>query len=116
MSKSVVVIGCRLPSGIVLELNGVKKVLAGQRQTQERSPIILLNEDDYGTTIVDAEYWEAWKKEYAGFAPLENGAIFEAKSEQDAKAIHKELKKEKTGHEPMPQVDGKKIKSADADE
>lgn len=116
MSKNVVVIGCRLPSGIHLELNGVKVELAGQRQTQERSPIILLSEDDYGTTIVDADFWEAWKKEFKGFAPLETGAIFEAKNESEAKAVHRELKKEKTGHEPMPQVDGKKIKSADADE
>lgn len=115
MSKTLVTIGCRLPCGVVLELNGVKKVLAGQRQTQERSPIIILSEDDYGLTLVDADFWEAWKIAHAGFAPLENGAIFEAKDEKEAKAVHRELKKEKTGHEPMPQI-ASGIKSADADE
>lgn len=104
-NKDVVIIGCRLPSGIELEIStGEKFVLEGQRQTQARSPIILLTEDDCGFTIVNKDFWDQWKKEYAGFQPLESGAIFEAKDERDAKAIHKELKKEKTGHEPMPQV------------
>lgn len=99
-----VIIGCRLPSGILLELaNGQSVEIAGQRQAQERSPIILLSEDDYGITEVDADFWAQWKKEFAGFQPLESGAIFEAKNDKDAKAIAKELRKEKTGHEPLSQ-------------
>lgn len=114
MSKPTILIGCRLPSGILLELsNGAQVELAGQRQAQERSPIILLTENDYGLTEVDSDFWTQWKKEFAGFQPLTSGAIFEAKDEKDAKAIHKELKGEKTGHEPLPQTDGSKIKPAD---
>jgi hypothetical protein len=108
-----VIIGCRLPSGILLELaNGQKFELAGQRQTQERSPVILLTADDYGITEVDADFWTQWKKEYAGFQPLTSGAIFEAKNDKDAKAIAKELRNEKTGHEPLSQTD-KNITKAD---
>lgn len=107
-----ITIGCRLPSGIVLELPGKPHVhLNGQRQAQERSRIILLSEDDYGLTEVDADFWAEWKRVYGGsgdnmFAPLKNGAIFEAKNASEAKAVQKELKNEKTGHEPMPQAQG----------
>ena len=108
----VIVIGCRLPCGLVLEHEGVQVTLAGQNQNKQG--IILLSQDDYGETIVDSSYWAAWKKANAGFAPLETGAIFEAKNQSEAKVKQKELKKEKTGHEPMPQIDGtSKIESAE---
>jgi PHD/YefM family antitoxin component YafN of YafNO toxin-antitoxin module len=108
----VIVIGCRHPVGIVLEHDGVQVTLAGQNQNKQG--IVLLSQDDYGETIVDASYWAAWKKANAGFAPLETGMIFEAKNQSEAKSKAKELKKEKTGHEPMPQVDGTgKIESAE---
>ena len=108
-----VIIGCRLPSGILLETaNGKQVELAVQRQAQERSPIILLTADDYGITEVDADFWAQWKKEFAGFQPLTSGAIFEAKNDKDAKAIAKELRDEKTGHEPLPQT-AKNIEKAD---
>lgn len=110
-----IIIGGRLPCGIILELPGKPPVkINGQNSTQARSPIILLSDEDYGTTEIDAEYWAEWKKLHVGFAPLETGAIFEAKNQVDAKAKARELRKEKTGHEPMPQTDGK-IKSADED-
>lgn len=103
--SNTVTIGCRLPSGLILEVSGKRVELQGQRQAQEGRSIILLGEADYGVTEVDAAYWEAFKKEVGpDFAPLKSKAIFEAKSEKEAKAIHKEVKKEKTGHEPLPQV------------
>lgn len=101
--SNTVTIGCRLPSGLILEVGGVRVELAGQRQAQEGREIILLGEADYGVTEVDAAYWESFKKEVGeDFAPIKSKAIFEAKSEKEAKAIHKEVKKEKTGHEPLP--------------
>ncbi|WAX22785.1 hypothetical protein MAJJADAN_00023 [Pseudomonas phage Amjad_SA] len=112
--SNTVTIGCRLPSGLILEVNGKRVELQGQRQAQEGREIILLGESDFGVTEVDAAYWEAFKKEVGPeFAPLKSKAIFEAKNEKEAKAIHKEVKKEKTGHEPLPQtqkgVDGKPV-------
>lgn len=103
---STVTIGCRLPSGLILQVGDKFVELAGQRQTQQRSPIILLSADDYGTTEVEASFWEAWKAIVgAKFAPLESGAIFEAKTVKEADAKAKDLKGKKTGHEPLPQVD-----------
>lgn len=103
---STITIGCRLPSGIVLDIgdHSAKVELAGQRQAQARSSIIILNDDDFGTTEVDAQFWEAFKKRVGpDFAPLKSGAIFEAKSEKEAKAKAKDLKGQKTGHEPISQ-------------
>lgn len=109
MSKTIF-IGCRLPNGIEIEATDAngrhKKVtLLGQNSAQARSPIIILSPDDYGLTEVDETFWLAWKKEFAEFPPLLNGAIFEAKDEKEAKAKHKELKGEKTGLEGVPQTD-----------
>lgn len=99
-----VTIGCRLPSGIVLEVGDKKVTIAGQRQAQKGRDIILLSNDDYGTTEVDQSFWEAFKKNVGeDFAPIASGALFEAKSRQDAGAKAKELKDEKTGLEPVSQ-------------
>lgn len=110
-----ITIGCRLPSGLILEVlkDGapVTVELAGQRQMQARSKIIILEADDYGTTEVDADFWTAWKQVVGpDYAPLKSGAIFEAKNANDAGAKAKDLKDKKTGHEPVPQeADGVKV-------
>ena len=104
-----ITIGCRLPSGIILDLEKDGKVvssveLAGQRQAQERSSIIILSEADYGLTEVDADFWAAWKKQVGPeFGPLKNNSIFEAKNKTEAKAKAKDTKDQKTGLEAMPQ-------------
>lgn len=99
-----VTIGCRLPTGLVIEVNQHKVTLEGQRQAQERSPIILLTEDDYGITEVESSFWEAWKKQVGDdFTPLKSGAVFEAKSAREAGAKAKDMKEAPTGHEPMKQ-------------
>jgi len=106
---STVTIGCRLPCGLILDLGDPNKPsveLAGQRQAQARSKIIVLSEDDYGTTEVDQSFWEAFVERVGpDFAPIKSGAIFVAKNEKEAKAIHKDLKGKKTGHEPLAQDD-----------
>jgi hypothetical protein len=108
MSK--VTIGCRLPTGLILDLSDptIPVVeLAGQRQAQERSKIVLLGEEDYGTTEVDKSFWEAFKARVGPeYAPIKSGAIFEAKSEKESVAVAKDLKGKKTGHEPLPQEVG----------
>lgn len=109
MSKTIL-IGCRLPNGIEIEAVDAsgkmqKVTLLGQNSAQARSPIIILSPDDYGLTEVDEAFWAAWKKDFAEFPPLLNGAIFEAKDEKEAKAKHKELKDEKTGLEGVSQTD-----------
>lgn len=108
-----ILVGCRLPSGIILEVPGAPHVvLNGQRQSQEGREIILLNADDYGVTEVDESFFESWKKLVTeNFGPLKNGLIFVAKNEKEAKAKNKDLKSKPTGHEATSQ-DAKDIEKA----
>lgn len=104
---STITIGCRLPTGMVLEVAGKAVTLAGQRQTHARSKIIILTPDDYGTTEVDESFWAAWKSQVGeDFAPLKSGAIFEAKNDKEAAAKVKDLKQKKTGLEGSDQASG----------
>ena len=93
-----VLIGCRLPNGLILHHPlepDVKVTLAGLNS----SKIIGAT---HVTTEVDQEFWETWLMVHKGkFQPLESGAIFEASNEASAKDIAKDLEKEKTGFEPM---------------
>lgn len=96
-----IIIGCRLPNGLTLHhpVTGEAVTLDGLH----KSKIIGAT---HVSTEVDAEFWDAWKTKFKDYAPLKAGAIFEARSETDALAKAKELRKERTGFEPM-QTDGK---------
>lgn len=102
MSKKIV-IGCRLPHGIVLEHAGRSVELNGRNKHVFGG--LYVPEYDYGTTEVDADFWEAWIKEHPTFPAVLSNAIFVAKTEADLKAIGNELKQEKTG---MEQLDPEK--------
>ena len=101
--KSTVLIGCKLPNGVVLQhphepskkvvLNGINKAL--------------IKGANYATTDVDKDFWEAWVSDHIDFAPLRIGAIFMAKDAASANSIAKELDKVKTGFEPMSQKTSK---------
>lgn len=112
MAGKTVLVGCRLPHGIILQLAIAPDVKVELKGVNKATIIGA----DYATTEVDADFFGAWKKEHKGFAPLESGAIFEAKSEGDAKAIAKEVGNEKTGFEKMPQVTEDVKKASEGDE
>ncbi len=108
---SVIYIGCRLPHGLVLQhplKKGEKVTLAGLNSSRIIGATHVVTE-------VDADLWAAWKAIHEDYQPLKTGAIFEARSEGDAASIAKELRKEKTGLEPMdPKAMG--VKPAEAKE
>lgn len=89
-----VVIGCKLPHGLVLEHNGVKVVLAGGNA----SPLVGGNT---GYTIIDKDLWEAWEKDHKAFNPYANGAIFVAKNMESAQKIAENRSKLDTGLAPI---------------
>lgn len=106
MPVNKVVIGCRLPHGITLTNpnskdpeNPDRVTLAGYWSNKMRkadgSPY-----QDFALTEVDAEFWETWKIAYRTFKPLQTGAIFEARTQQDAEVKAKDYRKQKTGFEP----------------
>ena len=96
-----VLVGCRLPNGMILhhpqdrkktiKLNGVFEPLGEGLWSPPRA---------YATTEVDADFWNAWKAAYAGNNPLKNRAVFEAKDEKDAMAKAKDS--DRTGFEQTP--------------
>ncbi|MHB1952464.1 MAG: hypothetical protein ACYCOU_01850 [Sulfobacillus sp.] len=106
MAKETVIVGCRLPNGLILQhpKNPDQKVKLNGRYEPLTNSGVYLPPRPYGTTVVDAEFWAAWKEAYQGFPPLKNRAIFEAKSipELDVKA--REVEKQKTGFEAMPKT------------
>ena len=99
-----ITIGCRLPHGLTISHPNPdvkqKVTLAGVHSSKlvDRTGKPAAS---YVTTEVDAELWEAWKTAYRDFAALKSGAIFEARNEQEAKIKANDLRKEKTGFEPM---------------
>lgn len=117
MAKETVLIGCRLPNGIVLThpQNKEHRVKIAGASGEKLESGLYLPPKAFATTRVDAEFWAAWKAAYAGFPPLKNRALFEARDEQEASAKAKEVAKEKTGFEQMsqtPVIDGVKLEKA----
>lgn len=101
MARETIIIGCKLPNGLLLRHPDPKSTeevrLNGLNSLGEK----IIHAGAFATTEVDAEFWATWKLSYSTFQLLRNGSIFEAKNETDAKAKGKELAKEKTGLEPI---------------
>ena len=114
MAKDVVMIGCRLPNGMILthpKDPKVKVVLNGQYPPATESGIYIPPKP-YGVTAVDVEFWEAWKAAYQGFPLLKTRAIFESKTVGELESKAREMEKEKTGLEPISKnavIDGVKM-------
>lgn len=104
MAKTVL-IGCKLPNGIVLEVEGRQVEIDGLNKS-------VIIGSTHVTTVVDADFWDKWKSQNATFSAFKNGAIFEAATPNEAAAIVKDTSE--TGLEPMPQ-ETKQIKKADKD-
>lgn len=106
MAKDTVIVGCRLPNGLVLKhpKNPNVTVQLNGTYVPPTSAGLYVPPRPYGVTVVDAELWAAWKEAYAGFPFLKSQAIFEAHSIADADAKAKEFQKEKTGFEAMPKT------------
>lgn len=101
-TPSKVLVGCRLPHGLIIEhpTDPNKKV---ELQGLNKTRIIGAT---HCTTEVDGEFWAAWKMFHDKHPALKSGAIFEAKDARSVEAKAKELEKEKTGFEQMSQAQG----------
>lgn len=99
MAKDLIIIGCKLPHGLML-IHPLDKTQKVQINGLNTAKVI---GSTFVTTEVDADFWATWKAAYLDYAPLKSGAIFEARTQTEASAKAKELAKEKTGFEPIPQ-------------
>lgn len=98
-APSKVLVGCRLPHGLIIEhpTNPEQKV---ELKGRNKSRIVGA---PYCTTEVDGELWQAWKMFHGKHPAVASGAIFEAKDSDSLEAAAKDVEKEKTGFEQMPQ-------------
>lgn len=104
------IIGCRLPHGIILE-NPDPEAPKVEIEVKGLNSSNIIGAE-YMTTPVDADFWALWSKFHKDSPLLKSGSLFAVKDESSAKSKAKELKDEKTGFEPMPQ-NGPGIKKAD---
>jgi len=114
-AKERVVIGCRLPNGLILQHpanRNVQAVLSGPRLVVADGRKLSSN---FATTEVDAELWAAWKSAYSASPILASQAVFEARTEGEAAAKAKELAKELTGFEQVSPNAGGVEKSTSAE-
>lgn len=125
-----VVIGCKLPAGLVMEIVepgkddsgkvGVMPAPAGKRVVLKGAHSVprikgalgefpALPVYPYGLTVVDKDFWEAWKKRHEVFGFMKDGSIFEAPNQDAAMKMAKErLNSVSTGLEPLtPPTDEK---------
>lgn len=86
-------VGCKLPHGLIIKTGGKSVALAGANS----SAII----GGYGLTEVDKDFYDAWRKEFATFAPLKNELIFVQESRAKAEGRAKEQAEVKSGLEPL---------------
>src|SRR5487761_58432 len=117
MAKEIILIGCRLPNGLVLHHPKNKNLTVKLQGTYETKLDngLYMPARPFSTTAVDAEFWAEWKAAYVGFPPLKTRAVFEARSEQEADSKAKNAERVKTGFEPMSKtlnIDGVKLEQA----
>lgn len=83
-------IGCKMPMGLILSLNGVSHTLNGQNKSRMVNARGIPFPEAVGITEIPKDFWDEWRKVYAKYAPLEKGLIFEQSSE---KAVEKAAEK-----------------------
>lgn len=95
---STYIIGCKLPSGLMISHEGQKVKLAGTNDS------MLIN--GFGITReVPADLWEGFAKTFAEQPLIRNGIVFAVTDENSAKDASQERAEQKTG---MEQLDPKK--------
>lgn len=93
-STTTVVMGCKLPNGLIIEHGGRRFTLKGSNAAR----IV----GGYGLTEgVPKDFAEAWLKSHADLGTVKNGLVFIQTSESSAKAAAKERRDVKTGLEPI---------------
>jgi hypothetical protein len=101
MAGKTIIIGCKLPNGIVL-FHPQDRSIAVEIQGLNKSKIIGAT---HMTTIVDGAFWDDWKAVHKDFQPFISNAIFEASGPREADDKAKELVGVKTGFEPLKKDD-----------
>lgn len=96
---STVTIGCKLPHGIIMEVEGAKPVVINGWNKN------LIEGAGHGLTEnVPAALWEAWRKLHAESNLVKGGFIFAHEKSERVKEKATSRKGNKSGHEQMPKL------------
>jgi len=97
MAKNIIV-GCRLPNGLILRhpKTGAEVEIAGANKER-------IVGSGYAFTEVDEDFCKEWLAAHKDFAPVVSGAIVSGETEKEATAALREKKKKKTGFEGLSQ-------------
>lgn len=118
MAKEQVLIGCKLPHGLIMEIPepgdmlrprpvGKRVILKGANSLRT-NPNAAQGTFPYAVTSVDKEFWEAWLERHKDRPFITNELVFVAKNEADAKSMGRERIGERTGMEALNlEIDGK---------
>lgn len=88
-----VVVGCKLPNGLLAQVEKTKIVFNGLNSSKISG--------GHGLTTVPADFWNAWLEMNSGLAMVRNGFVFAHEKAADTKAEAKEKSGEKTGLESL---------------
>lgn len=92
--SSTYIIGCKLPSGLIINGAGQQVKLAGTNDS------LLIN--GFGITRdVPADVWDAFAKTFADQPLIKNGVVFAVSDDKSAQDASKELAGQKTGLEQL---------------
>jgi ethanolamine utilization microcompartment shell protein EutL len=98
--KNTVIIGCRLPHGLYINIGDTRTgtakqiLLAGANRSEIRGV-------DVGLTEVDKSEADIWFKEHSEADYVKSGGVFIMSDEKSAASKAKELKDEETGFESL---------------
>ncbi len=101
----VVIVGCKLPNGLLLSVDGKTLRINGKARYNMPSPSRKnLNADvEYadGLTTVDKAFWDKWLSDHKEYAPVKSGAIYASGNRVEAVAKAKDTEEAVVGLEPI---------------
>lgn len=113
----VVIVGCKLPNGLLLNVDGHTIRINGKARYNMPSPTRKnLNADVEfadGLTAVDKSFWEKWLAEHKDYGPVMSKLIYASPTRDAAIGKAEDTQEVKTGLEP---VDPNAIKNVEPTE
>lgn len=94
-----VLIACKLPFGLHLDLGKQRVTLNGSGKSKEVGSFFSIPSKAYGLTKVPCDFWDAWIKLNGNLDAVKRGYIFANETKKDLKAEAKEKSDLKTGLE-----------------
>lgn len=104
-SNDTVVVGCKLPNGLLLSVDGVTIRINGSARYHMPRPDkkhLAPGVNEYagdGFTVVARGFWEKWHEQYKDYGPVVKGLVYSASSIAKARDKAEAHADEKTGFE-----------------